>query len=943
MLVEEPRPDVVLLERDAELAAMQAVVGAAEAGEGRFVAFIGGAGTGKTALLAATRTLGRSAGLETISARGGELEGDFAFGVVRQLFEPLLAAADSKTRGELLGGAANAVGSLFGSEVAAEPQTSFAMLHGLYWLAANIAARQPTMLIVDDLHWIDEPSLRWLDFTSRRLEGLPLLVVAASRPVEEARNSTPLIDLLDASNGSFINLEGLGAASVGQLIEARLGIEPTAEFAAALHVASAGNPLYLSALLDAAQAERLTPTTENVARVVTSGSQTLGGSLSLRVDRAGGDATPLVNAAAVLGDGSDLRLVASLAGLELADAGDAATALVRAGLLRQEDPIEFTHPVIRTSIYERIGAGDRFRAHRAAAERLIARGAHPEQAAAHLTLTAPSADPFVCHTLRAAAVRASAEGSPDAAMAYLSRALEEPPSAADLPDVLAELGLAERLIDTAAASTHLSGALEMTDAPDAAAALGLKLAEAVYLTGDVREAIAVLQKTLARLDRPSDVREQLVARLINLSEWDPDLRPIATKQLASVQEDAFVGGMGTDALLAALAERKMHLGNDRPRAIDYAQRALESGRLAKTRDIGLFAAAYTLIHVGKPDAAKAALDSALGEARRQGDLLAIGALLNGRSSVGLYVGDLASADGDLAEARELADLQGMKRSSIFGAVTQLYVACERGDLDRATEALAAMQDGQYEAELSAWLLPARGRLRLEQRQFGDALSDFEAAGAFLEQLGVDNPSLFPWRSRAALALVQLGRGAEARKLAEDELARARAWGEPGAVGVSLQALAQVRQDRVGLGLLQEAVDILHDAPTRLEYARALVGLGSALRRANRRSEARVHLREAVELAQRCRADTLVTQANDELAATGAHRRTVLLSGVDSLTASELRVARLAAEDLSNKEIAQALFVTVKTVEVHLSRVYRKLVISSRRQLAPALGDTAASP
>ena len=130
--------------------------------------------------------------------------------------------------------------------------------------------------------------------------------------------------------------------------------------------------------------------------------------------------------------------------------------------------------------------------------------------------------------------------------------------------------------------------------------------------------------------------------------------------------------------------------------------------------------------------------------------------------------------------------------------------------------------------------------------------------------------------------------------------------------------------------------MLAGSPARLEHARALIDLGAALRRGNSRSEARQLLREGIELAHRCGATALTQRANDELAATGAHRRNVLLSGLDELTASERRVAQMAAAEMSNKEIAQALFVTVKTVEQHLGRVYRKLDLSSRRQLAGAL-------
>ena len=173
-------------------------------------------------------------------------------------------------------------------------------------------------------------------------------------------------------------------------------------------------------------------------------------------------------------------------------------------------------------------------------------------------------------------------------------------------------------------------------------------------------------------------------------------------------------------------------------------------------------------------------------------------------------------------------------------------------------------------------------------------------------------------------------------MAREELELSRRWGAPRAIGISLCALGLVEGGAAGERSLRDAVEVLAESPARLEHARALIDLGAALRRANSRSEARNYLREGVEFAHRCGASALAERGNDELAATGAHPRRVMLSGLESLTASERRVAQMAAEEVSNKEIAQALFVTVKTVEVHLSSVYRKLAINSRRQLAAAL-------
>ena len=213
-------------------------------------------------------------------------------------------------------------------------------------------------------------------------------------------------------------------------------------------------------------------------------------------------------------------------------------------------------------------------------------------------------------------------------------------------------------------------------------------------------------------------------------------------------------------------------------------------------------------------------------------------------------------------------------------------------------------------------------------------------GRSAESIEILNPAYVPWRSQAALTLRELGRTEEARELAREELALSRGWGAPRTVGMSLRALGLVEGGHAGELLLREAVEVLAGSPARLEHARALIDLGALLRRGNSRSEARKLLRQAVELAHRCGATALVTRGNEELAATGAHPRTILLSGLDALTASERRVAQMAADDLSNKEIAQALFVTVKTVEQHLGRVYRKLDISSRRELAAALAAPA---
>ena len=196
------------------MATLEAMLAAARDGDGRLVVVEGSAGIGKTRLLAETGELAEVGGFEVLTARGGELEGEFAFGIVRQLFEAPLAAATPELRAELLAGAAGLSASLFASAPTTASgeavESSFAMLHGLYWLTANFASRTPTLLVVDDLHWADEPSLRWLHYLSRRLEGLPVLLLVGTRPPEQANLPVLVGELLADPGGVVMRPGGLG-------------------------------------------------------------------------------------------------------------------------------------------------------------------------------------------------------------------------------------------------------------------------------------------------------------------------------------------------------------------------------------------------------------------------------------------------------------------------------------------------------------------------------------------------------------------------------------------------------------------------------------------------------------------------------------------------------------------------------------------------------------
>jgi DNA-binding CsgD family transcriptional regulator len=927
----------VMLERGAELAAVGGVLDAARGGEGRLVVVEGSAGIGKTRLLGAARELASIDGVDVLAARGGELEGAFVFGIVRQLFEAPLAAATADGRAELFSGAAELSASLFASApTSAEregPESTFAMLHGLYWLAANFALRKPTLLIVDDLHWADEPSLRWLLYLAHRLEGLPLVLLVGTRPPEQADSPELVRELLADPVGVVIRPGSLGRESAAALARERLGDDPAPEFSAALETGSGGNPLYLVALIDAVSQQGLAPTAEHAPHVLALGPRAVSYGVSTRLARLPAEASDLLRAAAILGDRTELSLTAALAGLDMTAALAAASALVRSDLLRQETPVEFMHPVVRTAVLEDMTAAERVSGHRRAAELLLEVGALPEDSAAHFAQTIPAHDSLVVATLRDAAARSLARGAPQAAVAYLRRALEEPPQSEERVDVLYELGVAELNSNAAEASEHLRRAVDLlTDAADRPDIV-LAYSHSLIAIDRPEETIAILRATSDRIrDVDPDLHLRLEARLVVGTQFEPAFHQLRTERLEAARAGKLESGMGAALVLAQWAHEEERRGVSRERAIDYARRAQALGALTEMDEL-LFAmnSVYALALAGEVDEAAGALTAPIASAQERGDLVSLSVAYLVRGIVRWERGDLLGAEEDLRMG-EVLEWPGLEAER---AAYLADVLLERGEPDEAQDLverpLAVGAPG-----FRVHFLQARGRVRLETGRIEHALADFLEVGSITESLAIENPAYAPWRSQAALSLHRLDRGDEARELARTELELSHRWGALRTVGVSARALGLIEGGQAGEHLLREAVEVLGRSPARLEHARALIDLGGTLRRGNSRSEARRLLREGVEHAHQCGANALAARGNEELVATGARPRGKLLSGVDELTASERRVAHMAAEGLSNKEIAQALFVTAKTVEQHLGRAYRKLDINSRRHLTAAL-------
>jgi DNA-binding CsgD family transcriptional regulator len=934
-----------LLERENEVAAIEDLIAATPGGP-RLLAIEGPPGIGKTALMTEAKRRGQEAGWQVLAARGSDLESSFSYGVVRQLFEPLLASLPGEDRADLLTGAAALAAPLFDpDQVVAEPagaDSSLAMLHGLYWLTANVAGRRPLLLAVDDLHWSDLPSLRWLAYVLPRIEGLDFAVVVGLRPEEPAEDDPVLGQILSDPAVGLLRPAPLSAAAATGFLSATLSPAVEDAFAAACREETAGNPLLLRELAHAIAEEGLVPIGANVPRLRALEARAGSRPVSLRLARLPPEARTLAQAVAILGDDVDPRQAAGLAGLDEPAAFEAARALAGVDVLHQQPPLGFVHPLIRSTVYEAIPPLDRERGHAHAARLLRDAGADPERIAAHLLRTPPGEDPETVATLREAAGRAASRGAAESAVAYLRRALAEAPSVPERGELLLELGSAETLVEGEAAVEHLQQAQALMDDPVRRAETALRLGRQLFqLRGD--ESDAVYSRALDELGGADpELARRLEAGLITNGLFMPSRHSAAVARLERVRNEPGDATLGKKLLLSLLAYHDARAGAPADEAVPLARRALAQGLLAKA-DVGAaFVPACTVLAMADLDEVLVTYEDALAEAHRHGSTFAFAAVKVFRAQTLVWRGDLGEAEADARDALAAGEAWGA--SARFAGHASAFLAdalMEQGNLDDAAAALARAGGESLPATARLlYLADSSARLRILRGDVAGGLAELLEAGRRFESVGSPNPAFIAWRSPAALALRRLGQEDEALRLATEEVELARAWGAPRALGAALRATGLIEGGERGLTLLEEAVQVLSDSPAKLEHAKARAEFGAALRRANRRARAREHLRHAVELATVCGATALAARAERELLATGARPRRVALSGVQSLTPSERRVAEMAAAGPTNREIAQALFVTQRTVEVHLTSIYRKLAINSRSQLAAALAQSA---
>lgn len=938
--------DASLLERAQELAALDGAIAAAQNAGGRFLVIEGPPGIGKTSLLANGRARATAAGFLVLQARGSELESGFSFGIVRQLFEPVLAQAKPDHKATLLHGAAAHAGRLFGAEAEmAQPDedVAFSLLHGLYWLTLNLSERRPLVIAIDDLQWADTPSLRWLIYLARRIEGQGVCVIATIRPGSE---ESPLLSELLVDPGiAVLQPSALSLNSVTALVRAELGADADEAFCLACHRATGGNPLLLRELMRTLAAGDVPPIATSATVVERAAPDAVARSVRLRLSRLPSEAGRLARAVAILGDGVDRERAAALTDLEHRQIAPAAAVLARVDLLRQRPPFAFIHPVVRNAVYESIRAEERESEHARAAEIVKTAKAPPAHIAAHILLAPPGSVDGAVAILRDAAREAVSEGGLEGASSYLRRALDEPIGDEERAALFVELGAIELNLGSTSTVEYFREAIMLTDDPKRRAQAQLHLGRALYRAGRDEEGVRVVKEALNEWTHADDLRRRLEATLVaNATRLARRLEE-ARRLLDSLELD--VGeGQGARMLLCLRAYHEAARGGNRERAAAEAQQAF--GAMSDDEQRSAYVAAcYTLLVSDHLDETVHLLDTLIAHARKVGAVFNFAGLSIMRATFHYARGALPEAESDARTALQVVpDRQVSWGTWAYGWLAQILV--ERGAVH---EAAATVNAGEGETPSGADsfsrlpLLRARAVVAVARGDHQTALADAVALGETLAAYGHSNPAFsYPsWRSLAAQAQFGLGQTDEALRLIREDVTRARAWGAPRTLGRALRMLGVLEGAETGLERLREAVGLLEHSPARLEHAYALADLGGALRRANRRTDAREPLRRALEMAHQCGATRLAERAHDELVAAGARPRRRVFTGVDALTPSERRIAAMAADGLSNREIAQALFVTLRTVEMHLSQAFRKLDISTRTQLPGALATSPQTP
>ncbi len=911
-----------LFDRQSELASLVADAQAVAHGQSGLVVIEGAAGLGKTTLVEAfSDELGQVLPEACVlRARCDELERDFPFGVVRQLFEPLVAGWPKQEAEQMFSGPAEPATHVFSSvpcvgEANALGDAPRTVLHALFRLTLRIAATAPLVLVVDDLQKADLPSLRWLRYLVRKTTRSRVLVVLTVRSGEED-DSLRILD--PGPQCRILRLERFTEQQVIDVLTASLPVSARPELLASCARLTGGNPMLVQALITSMSAGF-----DPVTSLSTSVVARFAGFVQSWLDTVPEQTRHFAAALAVLGSAHDGVTVGSLAGLSDGASVRAEDQLRELGLLAAGTELRWAHPLGRETVLGGLAPGHRKSLHLSAARHLFEEDADPERICAHLLNVPAPQEPWVAGTLLRAASDAAVRGAPDSVVRYLGRALEEQLSDGERLAAELDLGLAEAVQRPAQAWRRLTGVLERVTDPVVRATTAEVLADVLLREGRPADAEAVLSRVSTEL---APVDRELALRLDAVRLAGQVLHG-ATEPLLRELEKAGTGETpGERAMLAVLAAvAAVAPGWDAKRVAALAERALARG-VADLPPFTVQHAVRALAAAGSAANAARYCDEAIRHATRARAVLGLVTLIDARSRIALLAGDLDEARKLNEEAMVNLPLEHWGRLRHIPLATRMAVFTERGEIEAAGQLaddlldLPAVVDVRLECAY----------VRAEQGWSRDAL-----------RLALDYAEARPREGQPAQLLAarlhaELGETEPAQRLATQAWEHANAWGTARAAGMALRTLGELASGQVAVDLLTRSAEVLDTTETRLEMAKSLLSLATAQARRGHASVARRTFKAARAEAEWCHAFGLADAARTGMMAAGARPRSRAVTGIEALTAGERRIADRAASGQSNRDIAAALHLTLRTVETHLSAVYRKLGIRSRTQLADVL-------
>ena len=900
--------------RGDELTAWDSVRAGARGGEGRALAVSAPAGFGKSTLLDLLAARAAGDGFRVLRTSGRLLDRDVPHSGTRQLLETVSSGDDRV----LAGTAALARPLLSGEPSRAD---AFALQHALFWCLSNLAADGQLAVVVDDCHWLDAPTASLVGYLVERRRDLPVAIVVAGRPqtFDDDRIHRNIWSRSDAR-------VRLGPLSGEQIVSAIATAAPalaTGEVETIVSL-SAGNPFLVAEMLRGSVEGIAGSSDADVTAVVHD-------YVCARIFELSPQARQLLLVAGVLGDGESWALARELAGLEPDAAASARAELTGIAVVeKDESQVRFRHALLWEGALSAFPAELRAVAHRQVGLALAALGRLAE-ASAHLLRGEPAGDARVVAVLLQQAQVERDRGNPATAVALLRRALAEPPDPERRIDVVLALGDGLLITGEVDEAARLLARTVEEAGEEKRVAAARTAARALLFSGNPKAGALLLERVVQALPPRSVAGEEILAEVSAIDRTEHSRAAVAASTASPPGADAGFGHRAAAAMSAydrvvvwdgTATEQVSLLASVLDDVVD------ELGSEAPL--VGLLINGLVAAGGDGWEAARRVIDATEATARAQGSSLGIAIACTQRSRLNNLSGNLREAEADAELAVELA-ARANDMLLPFSVASVVMSRTLQGRLDEADEALRTHDLGTGEVPptpLGANLLLARQMLRREQGRYDEALADLQRLAPFARGQA---PWPSSWTPEAVQTLRAAGQAEEAARIARDHRRAAESWGAP--LHRAEAALLEASFDREAAAEAAEyALEALDQVPAHLTRARALYVLGAARRRGNARSEAKGLLLEALETATNAAAAPLVTVIREELAAAGVRPRRSERTGVAALTPSELRIVRLAAQGLTNPEIAQELFVSPKTVENHLTNAYPKLGVAVRREL-----------